>query len=48
MKKRKWESVTMGNFVDTFGEVLKQVWESLIKYHTLDIKWRRIEIDEKE
>jgi hypothetical protein len=20
--------------------VLKQVWESIIKYHTLDIKWK--------
>jgi hypothetical protein len=30
----------MGNIVETFGDVLKQAWESLVKYHTLDIKWK--------
>ena len=40
MKMYKWQSLTMGNIVENFGEVLKQVWESLTKYHTLDIKWK--------
>lgn len=40
MEKYKWQSKTMGNIVPTFKDVLKQIWESLIKYHTLDIKWR--------
>ena len=40
MSKYKWQSLTMGNVVETFGDVLKQVWESLTKYHTLDIKWK--------
>ena len=40
MKRYKWQSMTMGNIVETFGDVLKQVWESLIKYHTLDLKWK--------
>ena len=36
----KWHSVKMGNIVENFGDVLKQVWESLTKYHTFDIKWK--------
>lgn len=36
----KWQSQTMGNIVENFWEVLKQVWESLIKYRTFDIKWK--------
>jgi hypothetical protein len=39
-KTYKWQSMTMGNIVETFGDVLKQAWESLVKYHTLDIKWK--------
>lgn len=39
-QKRMWMSLTMGNVVDTFGEVICQVFESLFKYHTLDIKWK--------
>jgi hypothetical protein len=39
-KMYKWQSMTMGNIVENFGDVLKQVWESIIKYHTLDIKWK--------
>lgn len=35
----KWFSKTIGNIVENFGDVLKQVWESLVVYHTLDIKW---------
>ena len=40
MKMYKWQSLTMGNIVETFGDVLKQVWESLTQYHTLDLKWK--------
>lgn len=36
----KWQSLTIGNIVPTFIDVLKQVWESLTKYHILDIKWK--------
>jgi hypothetical protein len=40
MKMYKWQSMTMGNIVETFGEVICQVWDSLIHHHTLDIKWK--------
>ena len=40
MSKYKWQSLTMGNIVETFDDVLKQVWESLVVYHTLDLKWK--------
>lgn len=36
----KWQSVKMGNIVENFGDVLKQAIESLVKYHTLDIRWK--------
>lgn len=36
----KWQSLTMGNLVKNFSEVILQVWESLIHYHTLDFKWK--------
>lgn len=36
----RWQSLTIGNIVENFGDVLKQVWESLTKYHTLDLKWK--------
>lgn len=36
----KWQSLTMGNVVKNFWEVIRQVLESLIQYHTLDIYWR--------
>lgn len=36
----KWQSVTMGNIVEAFSDVLKQVWESFVKYHTIDIRWK--------
>lgn len=39
MPKYKWKSKTMGNIVCTFSEVILQVWDSLIYYHTLDILW---------
>lgn len=40
MPKYKWYSETMGNIVCNFGEVILQVWDSLIRYHTLDVKWK--------
>jgi hypothetical protein len=40
MKKYKWQSMTMGNIVETFRDVVRQVWESLVYFHTLDIKWK--------
>ena len=36
----KWQSLTMGNIVENFGDVIRQVIESLFIYHTLDIKWK--------
>lgn len=38
--KYKWQSMKMGNIVESFSDVLKQVWECLVKYHTLDLKWK--------
>lgn len=35
----KWQSATIGNIVENFGDVVRQVWDSLINYHTIDIKW---------
>ena len=40
MSKYHWQSKTMGNIVENFGEVILQIWESLTKYHTLDIRWK--------
>ena len=40
MTKYKWYSKTMGNVVETFSEVVLQVLDSLIRYHTLDIRWK--------
>ena len=45
MKYYQWQSKKMGNIVRTFKDVLKQMWESLVKYHTLDIRWKRIASD---
>lgn len=38
--KYKWQSLTMGNIVCTFGEVIAQIFSSLFEYHTLDIQWK--------
>ena len=35
-----WQSATMGNIVPALGDVVRQVFESLFKYHTIDIKWQ--------
>lgn len=35
----RWQSATMGNLVQTFGEVIAQAWDSLVNYRVLDLKW---------
>lgn len=35
----KWKSKKCGNVVTNFKEVIKQVFESLFVFHTLDLKW---------
>ena len=37
--KYHWQSATMGNIVPAFGDVLRQAWDGLIHYHTIDIRW---------
>ena len=42
--KRKiveWQSLAIGNIVDNFAEVLKQIWCNLIHHHIWDMKWKR-------
>lgn len=34
-------SMTIGNIVDTKWEIIKQVFENLFKFQTLDIYWRK-------
>jgi hypothetical protein len=34
----------MGNIVATKREVIAQIFESLFKYHTLDLKWQKVEV----
>ena len=37
---QKWyQSKTMGNIVPSFFDVILQVFESLFKFHTLDLRW---------
>ena len=36
----KWQSLTMGNIVPNIWCVIRQVFESLFVFHTLDIKWK--------
>lgn len=38
--KLHYQSLTMGNLLPTFPEVIKQIFESLFKYRTLDLKWK--------
>lgn len=38
--KRRYVSQTMGNVVDTPLGVICQVFESLFRYKTIDIKWK--------
>lgn len=40
---KKWyQSETMGNIVPSIIGVFAQVFESLFKFHTLDLRWRVI------
>lgn len=40
-KITEWQSLVTGNIVNTFGEVIKQVWDDLIHCHILNVKWKR-------
>ena len=44
MKKEvvMYMSLTMGNVLLTKREVLYQVFESLFKYRTIDIRWKKV------
>ena len=46
-KKQMYMSLTMGNVVEGFSGVIKQVFESLFVYHTIDIKWKKTYIIEE-
>lgn len=37
-------SLTMGNLVFTRREILKQVFESLFKYKTIDLRWKKVQV----
>lgn len=39
-----WMSLTMGNLVFTRREILKQVFESLFKYKTIDLRWKKVQV----
>lgn len=43
VKVKYYQSETMGNIVRTRREVIAQVFESLFKFHTWDLKWIKIE-----
>lgn len=36
----KWQSLTMGNIVENFTDVLHQIWESWTQFKVLDIRWK--------
>lgn len=40
--KKIYVSQTMGNFVETPADVVRQVFESLFRYKTLDLKWKAV------
>lgn len=45
--KKYYESQTMGNLVEKITGrkgVIYQIFESLFKYKTLDIKWKRVNL----
>ena len=45
----KWyQSETMGNIVPSIREVFAQVFESLFKHRTLDLRWRVIWLAETQ
>lgn len=35
-------SLTMGNVVENRLEIIKQCFESLFKYRTIDIRWQKL------
>ena len=39
---RYYQSLTMGNIVETKKEVIKQVFESLFHFKTIDLKWKKL------
>lgn len=38
----EYMSLTMGNLVEGKRGIIKQVFESLFRYKTIDMKWKRI------
>lgn len=40
--RRYYQSLTMGNIVLTKRELIAQVFESLFRCHTLDLRWKEI------
>lgn len=40
--KRWYQSLTMGNIVRTKRELIAQVFESLFRYKTIDVRWKEI------
>ena len=41
---RYYQSLTMGNIVETKKEVIKQVFESLFHFKTIDLKWEKLNL----
>ena len=38
--KYKWQSVTTGEVVENFWQVIRAIWIDLTKFHFLNIKWK--------
>ena len=41
---RYYQSLTMGNIVETKKEVIKQVFGSLFHFKTIDLKWKKLNL----
>lgn len=41
---RYYRSLTMGNIVETKKDVIKQVFESLFRFKTIDLKWEKLNL----
>ena len=39
MEMYKWMSTLTGEVVQNFGQVLKEIWIDLTKYHFLNLMW---------
>lgn len=37
-----YQSLTMGNIVGTKKDIIKQVFESLLRFKTVDLKWKKL------